>query len=493
MGTWIIALLGGSAPALAQDGGYSVDIEFVRPNFGHEGFAGVDVPRVGRHLTVRAGTVVQYQQAPLTLVQAVDNTPLGAVIANRFSAMVGASLDVERMTFGVMVPTAYNWGTEQVGFAADGFGVGDVGANVRVTAVRTRQDAFNVGFRGGILLPTGKRNSYLGESRVRFTAGGLVAARLGPVTVASDVGLMSRREVETPADFTAGTEFTWGNAVRLALPQAMRMSVNAQLLARSRAQAFLQGGANTSFEGLVGLDVYPDKRTTVGVAAGRGFTEGYGTTDFRLLGNLTVSLQRPGEPPEEWEPHDPDGPDVREPTVAPPPPDVDEPTDRDDHIQLPEQLRFYVNTDELRPESVPILDDIAELINTTASIGMVIVEGHASQEGNTRHNYALADSRARRIWELLLERGVAFERIAYRHRGETAPVERDGKGPDPSSEEGLRLNRRVEFLIVNRHAPGTEPTYPSTQFLPWNGRTVEVVTPQPPEPEDEFEEFDELD
>lgn len=116
---------------------YSIDIELLRPAFGHEGFAGVDVPSTGRSGTVRYGTVLQYEQAPLTLYEAVEHLELGAVVANRFSAMAGASVDVQRATFSVLVPTALNWGTELTAFGADGFGMGDIGANARLAVVQT--------------------------------------------------------------------------------------------------------------------------------------------------------------------------------------------------------------------------------------------------------------------------------------------------------------------------------------------------------------------
>lgn len=482
-----LAWMGWSASAWAQDGGYSIDIEVLRPSFGHQAFVGVDVPRVQDRLAFRAGTVFQYQQAPLTLYQAVDDTELGAVVANRFSGMVGASLDVERVTFGVMVPTALNWGSEQPDYAADGFGLGDIGATARWTVVRTPHDRFNVGLRGGIMLPTGRSDSYIGEGRVRLAAGGLVAARIGPVTVASDLGVMTRTEVETPADFTVGTEVSWGNAVRVALPQATRLALTAQLLARTRAEGLLQGGADTSLEGLVGLDVFPTRTTTVGLAAGRGFTQGYGTTDLRLLGTLSVAWEAP-----ERHSYLPSG---ISPPPPPPPHDLllpdrpPETSDEGDHIALDRPLAFYVDTARLRPESVPTLDDVARIIIESPEIGMVIIEGHASQEGDYDHNYALADARARRVWELLLERGVAFDRIAYRHQGEAAPL-LGTPGSADLSEEVLQVNRRVEFLIVHRYAPGEAPRYPSRQRLPWNGEEVDVITPEGPAPEDELGDLD---
>ena len=92
---------------------------------------------------------------------------------------------------------------------------------------------------------------------------------------------------------------------------------------------------------------------------------------------------------------------------------------------------------------------------------------------------------------------MAYERLAYRNRGEVAPrVQCD----DPSG--ACAENRRVEFQIVQRFEAGPYPTYPREQRLPWSGEVVPVVTPPVPEPDggpldepddlDEFGHIDEL-
>ena len=141
---------------------YSIDIEFLRPAFGHGGFAGLDVPMANRSLTLRYGTVLQYEAAPLTLYEAVEDQELGTVVSNRFSGLFGVSLDVQRVTFSLLLPTAFNWGsdTQQAAFAADGFGVGDASASARIILLQTPRDVFNIGVRGGLILPTGKTARY---------------------------------------------------------------------------------------------------------------------------------------------------------------------------------------------------------------------------------------------------------------------------------------------------------------------------------------------
>ncbi|MCB9684354.1 MAG: OmpA family protein [Alphaproteobacteria bacterium] len=492
-GALVALSLAVSGDALAQQFAegppYSIDIEFVRPQFGSSSFAGVDAAMANRNLTWRLGALWQYEQNPLTLYEGLTNQELGPVVANRWQQTYGASLDVQRVTFGLAIPMSYDWDSDgtQVAFSAPGYKLGDIGGTVRVLVIRTPNDVFNVGGRVGLTLPTGAQNAYSGEGAIRFTGAALVALNLGPLTVASDFGLMSRATRETREDFVAASEVQWGNALRLKLPDATRVGVNAQLLSRSVLEQFLQGGAENSLEALGGLEVYPSRRTTVSLGAGRGLTSGYGTTDFRIFTGVMVEVP-PREPlPPTYVLEEPPTP------IAEIPPEVDviieEPTEPvfeegeiiqklKDRIYIRDMVEFVVDTNTIMDKSLPTLQAVADLVNADPYIANLVIEGHASQEGSYEHNYKLAESRARAIWEKLMEYGVAEDRIAYRGLGEVKPIQ---EGED---EEALQKNRRVEFHITRQFdSPDQMPDYPDFQTLPWNGTIVKVVQPEKPEAE----------
>lgn len=487
-----------AGPAAAQDFSagppYSIDIEFLRPQFGHEGFVGVDAPMSDRNLTLRYGTVLQYEQAPLTLYEALDDQELGPVVTNRFSGLFGASLDFERVTFSLLLPTAANWGgdEQQEAFRADGFGLGDAGGSVKVVVLRTPRDVFNVGVRGGLILPIGRQEAYIGEGRLRFNASALASLGLGPVRVATDIGVSTRTQVRTSEDFVAANELLWGNAVRLKLPDASRLGLNAQLLSRVGLTEFLRGGAENALEAIGGLEVYPTRKATLGVGVGRGLTEGYGTTDFRVLTHLTIEVPRPEPLPPRYATELPPRP------PEPPPIDVivEEPVEPvfeegeivkkiRNEIFIRNMVEFVVDTNIIQEYSKDDLTAVAELINNDPNIGHVVIEGHASQEGSFEHNYQLAESRSRRIWEFFMELGVAKERISYRGMGEVEPVlDKNGLPIIGEDEESLQKNRRVRFLVIRQYDDPTEiPTYPDNQVLPWNGSSVKVIKPPKPEVE----------
>ncbi|MEQ1565070.1 MAG: OmpA family protein [Myxococcota bacterium] len=484
--------LAASVPAAAQTAGppYSIDVEFLRPAFGHQGFAGVDAPIANRNLTLRYGAVLQYESAPLTLYEAIAQQELGPVVTNRFSGLLGASLDVNRVTFSVLLPTAANWGTKQPAFGADGFGLGDAGASARLIVLQTPNDVFNVGARVGIVLPTGRKNAYIGEDRIRFGFGAQAALSGGPFTLASDLGLATRSTVETSEDFVASNEVTWGNALRYRLPDATRVGLSGQVLTRAGMSDFLRGGAENAIEALGGVEVYPTRSATFTLNAGRGLTEGYGTTDFRVMTGLVIEMPPPEPPRPRYTQVEPPRP------PPPPPPEIiieDEPevvfeegqlaVKVRDAIYIKDMIEFVVDTNILQEYSKPTLTAVAKIINEDPYLAHVVIEGHASQEGSYEHNYTLAESRSRRIWEFFMEQGVAKDRISYRGMGEVEPVVENGMAILGEDEASLQKNRRVRFLVVKQFEGEDQlPDYPDTQILPWNGSVVPVIEPPKPQP-----------
>lgn len=224
-----ILLAAALLPNVAHAQGQSADVEFVRPSFGYGAFQAVDVPMVRKPFAFRYGVLLQYQRDPLTLYNADDETELGAVVTNRANIALGFSIDLsERFALNILAPTAVNWGTEIAQFSADGFGVGDVGVGAKVIAIKTNRDLFNAGLRAGLMLPTGRAASWTGESGVRVSTGLLAALNLGPIRLATDAGVMTRSEIVTDEDFNLGSEFQWGNGLRIALPAATRTAFTAQ-------------------------------------------------------------------------------------------------------------------------------------------------------------------------------------------------------------------------------------------------------------------------
>jgi hypothetical protein len=114
---------------------------------------------------------------------------------------------------------------------------------------------------------------------------------------------------------------------------------------------------------------------------------------------------------------------------------------------------------------------------------LLVIEGHASEDGSHESNYALSVRRAQSIYEELVNQGVPPGQLSWRGMGETAPV------VPGSTEAELQENRRVSFYVVRLE--GEQAPQTPEVVLPWNGKAVPTRTPvaepkdpaTPPEPQ----------
>ena len=94
----------------------------------------------------------------------------------------------------------------------------------------------------------------------------------------------------------------------------------------------------------------------------------------------------------------------------------------------------------LRPESTPVLNQILDILNRYEDYGLAI-SGHTDATGDTYTNLSLSESRAKACYDYLIAKGVSTDRLSYVGFGETRPIATN------ATDEGRRLNRRVEFEI----------------------------------------------
>lgn len=99
---------------------------------------------------------------------------------------------------------------------------------------------------------------------------------------------------------------------------------------------------------------------------------------------------------------------------------------------------FDVDSDVLRPESTPVLEDAFTTLSEHADLSLVI-EGHTDSTGTTEHNQQLSQRRAAAVVTYLTGRGIAASRLSSVGKGEAEPVE------DNATPAGRAGNRRVVF------------------------------------------------
>lgn len=115
-----------------------------------------------------------------------------------------------------------------------------------------------------------------------------------------------------------------------------------------------------------------------------------------------------------------------------------------DRIGLLAPVEFDIDKARLRPASLPILDEIAHVLSTHPEIALLEIQVHGRSDPYAAVH--LTQKRAQAVRKALVERGIEPSRLIAKGYGEDRPIAR------PDTEEGRRLNRRVELWILP--APG---------------------------------------
>jgi outer membrane protein OmpA-like peptidoglycan-associated protein len=475
---WAIALLLGLVPGLARAEGYSLDPELVQSSFSFHAMPGLDSPHIPGEAGMRVGTTIQLEQDPLVLYLGEDDQ--AAIINSRGDMQLGLSYDWNsRLSTRVVVPLAFQGEGEVPSLSAAGFGMRNMSFGGRVGLADT--EILTVAARADVGLPTGTRTRYMGEAAPRVGLGFLVGAEFGPVEAMIDAGYSGTTVVETEYDLSMGSEAVANVGLRYQLVPD-RFSLGLAALTRTGAKTTLEpGGARA--EGLLVAQAWPTERVQLDLGVGRGLSAGYGTTGARFLVGFTWI--KPAFEPELIPIDVDDDPNAltlggrRLEAELP-----DEPEDEDIEwkqgelarievhkqvITIRDDIQFAVGSNQILPESLPVLDQVADLMSSYWQIDHLLIEGHASEEGEFQPNFELSIDRARSIYVTLVEKGVHPARISFRGFGEVDPKDTG------EAEADLAQNRRVEFHIVRQlEALEVPPEYSSTVRLPWNGQVVQV-------------------
>jgi outer membrane protein OmpA-like peptidoglycan-associated protein len=113
-------------------------------------------------------------------------------------------------------------------------------------------------------------------------------------------------------------------------------------------------------------------------------------------------------------------------------------------LLLSNRIYFEDQSDILRAVSTPQLDALAATFKELPGSPRLRVEGYSDDKGTQDQNVDLSYRRARAVVEYLKRQGIAAARLEYVGRGKQNPL-----GPNDSP-EGRALNRRVEFVLVER-------------------------------------------
>lgn len=93
------------------------------------------------------------------------------------------------------------------------------------------------------------------------------------------------------------------------------------------------------------------------------------------------------------------------------------------------------------PTSLVELEQLYLLLSTQKQLSIQI-NGHTDDVGNEQDNLILSQARAKSVYDFLVQKGIAAQRLRYKGFGETQPIDSN------ETEVGRRNNRRTEFEVI---------------------------------------------
>ncbi len=115
-----------------------------------------------------------------------------------------------------------------------------------------------------------------------------------------------------------------------------------------------------------------------------------------------------------------------------------------ERVELREKVMFGFNKASIKPESYPLLDEVAGVMRDHPEIQVLRIEGHTDERGSASYNMKLSDDRAASVRQYLVDHGIAADRLRSVGYGESKPL-----NPE-HDEEAWEQNRRVEMWIEDR-------------------------------------------
>jgi outer membrane protein OmpA-like peptidoglycan-associated protein len=112
-------------------------------------------------------------------------------------------------------------------------------------------------------------------------------------------------------------------------------------------------------------------------------------------------------------------------------------------IVILEKVFFETGKAVIKPESFPLLDEVATTIATNPQIGRIQIGGHTDNQGSESYNQRLSQQRADSVKEYLVAKGVPAVRLIARGFGESSPIDTN------RTPTGREVNRRVEFDLLD--------------------------------------------
>jgi outer membrane protein OmpA-like peptidoglycan-associated protein len=119
-------------------------------------------------------------------------------------------------------------------------------------------------------------------------------------------------------------------------------------------------------------------------------------------------------------------------------------------VKISEKIMFHKGKATIEPDSMKVVQAVAQVLKEHSNIQGLEVGGHASQEGQEKANLTLTQQRVESVVAELVKHGVEKNRLVAQGYGEYCPVDTG------NTEVALEKNRRVEFKILQQDGKVTD-------------------------------------
>lgn len=441
--------------------------------------SGETLPPGGLHLMLLGN----YQRLPLSLLEDQD-TRLEFVQDRVMGQLSGTYGVFSWLEVGAQLPVVLwqrgadlrNYGFSRL--APQGLGTPQVSARVGLLSQRAQQPV-DLSLDVALGVPLGSAEALARDPGLRFLSRATLGGRMGWVRPALDVGVLLHPAVplgsSVGAPEVAGPEIRVGVALStITAPLAGELSARATLpSASTKASVEILGGVRYQIR--TGMDLFALGGPGVGVTPG--------TPRFRVVMGLSYTLVPPPRfmfidetPPRQlqlmetakkesaedsagqgpkpvsvWELNalalaDPEKAASQEPSIVQTSSGEDEEVKPFQPVSAERLVLrgtvLFENGSARLPDMLPLLDQVSLLLQELPDSATVLIEGHADNEGTATYKRALSMLRAKAVRSYLIERGVSASRLQTRAFGSEWPAS------TRSTEEGRRLNRRVEVIVL---------------------------------------------
>lgn len=116
-------------------------------------------------------------------------------------------------------------------------------------------------------------------------------------------------------------------------------------------------------------------------------------------------------------------------------------------IELAADVLFDFDKHDLRPEAIPSLQKVAEVLRSRAG-SPVTIDGHSDGKGSDAYNQPLSEKRAQAVRNWLAKSGgVTASGITTKGWGKSKPIVPNTRPDGSDDPDGRKKNRRVEITV----------------------------------------------